>query len=93
MSAKRYVYQEYLPNPSFSSHGVLDIKTGKSAATLETKAGAEICVRLMNEADARAHKDVAPYVEVIEGLAKILLGMMPEIKKSIVPVPDVGGKS
>ena len=81
MSKKpRYVYFQY-PQPAAGQpspfvHGVMDTSTGKPAATLDTKEICETVAKYMTEADERAKKDLAPYVQAINGLSKVMVHTM-----------------
>lgn len=85
---QRYVYYAYPSAPMTNGqpgpfqHGVMDTKSGRPAATLDTKPIAEIVAKYMSEADQRATKDYAPYIAAIDGLARVMVHTM------IVQGPD-----
>ena len=72
MAKPRYVHYEYPPNAQFQ-HAVLDTRTGRPAATLPDKATCELVAKYMSEAEDRARKDFAPYIDAVEGLAKVMI--------------------
>ena len=92
---QRYAYFAYPTvqgvTPSQFQHGVIDTKSGRPAATLETKDLCELVAKYMNQADEAVRKDVAPYIQVIDGLSKLMVHTMlvPNQVSPATPPPGV----
>lgn len=76
MSRPRYVAVENPPGSAFI-HCVMDTKTNRPAATVADKESAATVAGYMNEADARARKDVQPYIDIVDNLARVVMSKLP----------------